>query len=333
MTESLPCLLCSGPALRRHAAQPGYQAPRQFAIYHCDDCQTAFAQPLEVDPAVYEAIYRSFEATPGYARYGDYSREVTSAPDPLAHLAEREDVYWGIRQYIDSKAGRKLKILEIGSGLGYLTYSLSKRGHDAVGLELSETAVDAATKRYGPHYLCGELVAYSKTSGEKYDLVVATELIEHVPDVRAFLGAAVRLLQPGGDVVLTTPNRSAYPADVLWETEPPPVHLWWFSEKAIEALGKELGLVTTFVDFTPYNRLDPTRPVIHVRNYQPTRGSVLDAAGNAYMGFAKRLLLKLGLRPALRTTKHVFQRATHVFSPGKPEKRRTVLCAVMHQPT
>ncbi len=336
MTETLPCPLCRHPAQKRHAAQAGYQSPREFAIYHCDDCLSAFCHPLEADPAVYEAIYGSIDTAPGYARYLDYSKFVAAASDPLGALADREDVYWGIRQYLDARPPGKLRVLEIGSGLGYLTYALSKRGHDALGLDLSRTAVDAATRRYGPLYRCDDVVKYAETAAELYDLVVATELIEHVADVRGFLAALVRLLRPGGDIVLTTPNRSAYPSDVLWETEPPPVHLWWFSERAVERLGQEHGLTTSFIDFSPYNRLDPDRPRIKVRGFQPTRGAVLDVSGKVVMGAAKRFLHVLGLRPAVRSVRHVTQRVVHSVTSrlrsGPPEKRRTVLCAVMHRP-
>ncbi|MDH3600408.1 MAG: methyltransferase domain-containing protein [Candidatus Tectomicrobia bacterium] len=334
MSETVPCPLCSRPAPRRHGAQTGYQAPKVFAIHHCDGCETAFCQPLEVDPAVYEAIYRNVETTPGYARYLDYSKGVLTAADPLAWLADREDVYWGIRQYMDARSDRKLKVLEIGSGLGYLTHSLNRRGHEALGLDLSQTAVDAATKRYGPYYRCGDAVRYAETSGERYDVIVATELIEHVPDVRAFLGALGRLLKAGGDVILTTPNRTAYPPDVLWETEPPPVHLWWFSENAIEHLGGDLGLETTFVDFSAYNVLDPDRPRVKVRKYQPTRGGVLDASGKVVTSTVKRVLHALGLRPATRALRHAAKRTLHSVRkrPETAEPRRTVLCAVMHRP-
>lgn len=334
MTDAVPCPLCSQPAPKRHGAQSGYQAPQVFAIHHCDGCRSAFCQPLAVDAALYEAIYRNVETVPAYGRYLDYSRGVLKAADPLTFLADREDVYWGIRQVLDGRPAGKLKMLEIGSGLGYLTYALTKRGHEVLGLDISQTAVDAATRRYGPYYRCGDVVRYAEAAGEPVDAVIATEIIEHIPDVRAFLGALVRLVRPGGDIVLTTPNRSAYPPDVLWETEPPPVHLWWFSEQAIEQLGRAFGVTTTFVDFTAYNILDPARPNVQVRNFQPTRGGVLDAAGNVATGAAKRFLHLLGLRPAARKVRRVVQRAAHSLrgTSGPAERRRTTLCAILHRP-
>jgi SAM-dependent methyltransferase len=313
----------------RHDAQAGYQAPRVFAIHHCDECKTAFCQPLEADPAIYEAIYRNVETIPAYGRYLDYSKGVLTANDPLAYLADSEDVYWGIRQVLDARPAGKLKILEVGSGLGYLTYALTKRGHEVLGLDVSQTAVDAAVRRYGANYRCGDVVRYSDHPS---DVVIATELIEHIPDVRAFLKALFRLVKPGGDIVLTTPNRSAYPDDVLWETEPPPVHLWWFSEQAVERLGQELGLATTFVDFTPYNALDPVRPRVDVRSYQPTRAGVLDPSGKVVPSQAKHLLHLLGLRPAARRIRHVVRRAAHSLRSAPAEQRRSTLCAVLHRP-
>jgi hypothetical protein len=40
----------------------------------------------------------------------------------------------------------------------------------------------------------------------------------------------------------------------VWQNDIPPVHLWWFSEKSIEALAKSFGKKCSFIDFTPYTK-------------------------------------------------------------------------------
>jgi hypothetical protein len=58
-------------------------------------------------------------------------------------------------------------------------------------------------------------------------------------------------------LILTTPNRTLYGPSVIWETEAPPGHFWWFSERSLELLGRAAGAETSFVDFGPYQNAHP----------------------------------------------------------------------------
>jgi hypothetical protein len=87
-----------------------------------------------------------------------------------------------------------------------------------------------------------------------------------------------RLLTPNGRVIVTTPNRDAYDADVVWETDPPPVHLSWFSEEGIRRLASRAGLTASFVDFSEYSAT--RREYRHaVTAGTVTRDALLDAQG------------------------------------------------------
>ena len=65
-----------------------------------------------------------------------------------------------------------------------------------------------------------------RLSEQTFDGVVMVEAIEHLENPIAAIENAVRLLSPGGCLVLTTPNRSYYGYDEIWSTDSPPVHLW-----------------------------------------------------------------------------------------------------------
>ena len=76
---------------------------------------------------------------------------------------------------------------------------------------------------------------------------------------------------------MTTPNRSFYEADVLWETEPPPVHLWWFSEEGLYRMADRLACDIELIDFTDFYK-DHLRmvPTFFPSNVS-TRDSVIDS--------------------------------------------------------
>src|SRR5688500_20263303 len=98
MTPKLSCPICGALADLAYRAHWGYQAPARFDLYECSECETSFAQPMQVDPAVYELIYRNADSVPGYDRYARYRELLKSSPDPLRDMCAQEDVYWAIRE-------------------------------------------------------------------------------------------------------------------------------------------------------------------------------------------------------------------------------------------
>lgn len=49
---------------------------------------------------------------------------------------------------------------------------------------------------------------HAKENPEKYDAVVASDVLEHVPDKELFLESCVKALKPGGSIFITTLNRT-----------------------------------------------------------------------------------------------------------------------------
>jgi SAM-dependent methyltransferase len=249
--ETMACPLCGEAAQNRYRSHPGYSATANFDIYHCPACETAFADPMQGEEGLYDLIYSNYRQIPGYLRYERYARGVLAALDPLDYLARMEGAYWAVAHYLERYGDdRSIRILEIGSGSGYLTYSIAQRGFTITGLDVSAQAIENATRLYGNHYLCADLFAYSRAHAEQFDLVIMTEVIEHVTAPRDFLAAAQRLLKPGGRLLVTTPDRAAFPAGAVWQTEYPPVHYWWFTSRAFEVLAAQLGMSLSFIDMT-----------------------------------------------------------------------------------
>lgn len=250
----MECLLCGGPSELRHGAYPGYQEPDIFQIYHCPGCYTAFSLPRPSTEAIYQHIYANGSKVPGYDRYWHYVRTVREQEHPLAYLAEQEPAYWSVTQALPppQTAGKPTTVLEVGSGLGYLTYSLSRAGFAAFGLDISEPAVKEARQRFGDLYVQGDLTDYAQLHAERFDVVVSTEVIEHIDKPLDFVGRMKQLLKPGGRVIITTPNKSFFPDDLVWSCDLPPVHCWWFGEESMRYIAQSADMSVRFVSFTEY---------------------------------------------------------------------------------
>jgi len=252
--QIVECLLCGKSAELKHKEFPGYQEPHTFKIYHCKNCNTAFSLPRVETSLIYEKIYENRGKVPGYARYWEYAQNIKKSLNPLKYLSGIEDTYWAVKEALSFivKDKKSTKILEIGSGLGYLTYSLIKANYDAVGIDISQTAVMNANENFGDHYICADLFQYAPLHPESFDIVILTEVIEHIDKPLDFIESIIKLLRPGGRVIISTPNKSLYPKDIIWDTEMPPVHIWWFSEDSMKYISKKKNTNITFINFSNY---------------------------------------------------------------------------------
>jgi 2-polyprenyl-3-methyl-5-hydroxy-6-metoxy-1,4-benzoquinol methylase len=232
---------------------PGYQDEFCYRILECEYCDLQFADPMIVPPELYESIYANADRLPGYHRYCRYRDLVQSSGKPLDWLAAQDTAYWFIRSELTALPPAA-RILEIGSGLGYLTYSINAAGYNITGIDISIDAVTKAKATFGDLYLHKDLSVLAAEEPASFDAVIMTEVIEHVPDPRAFLGTAASMLKTSGQIILTTPNKSDSLLGTCWNTENPPVHLWWFSETTMRRLAQMNGLSIRIGDFTPMYR-------------------------------------------------------------------------------
>ena len=106
---------------------------------------------------------------------------------------------------------KNLQILDVGCGGGLLCEPLSRLGADVVGIDAGEKNIKAAKIHANGlkiDYRSQDVEELAKTS-EKFDVVLAMEVAEHVLDVKKFLFAAKSCLKPGGLMFVATLNRTA----------------------------------------------------------------------------------------------------------------------------
>jgi len=257
--ETCTCPLCGSTAKLMMNGLQGYKEGMLFDIYFCDNCVTSFPTPTVDATDIYDFIYKNKEIVPGYSRYARFFNTIKHQRNPLKFLASSENAYWGVREALKQIVPNKkeAKILELGSGLGYLTYALRKEGYNITGLDISQEAVNNANASFGDYFVAEDLFVYNQTHKNEYDIVILTEVIEHVEKPIDFLKAIEALLKKNGMIIMTTPNKSIAPLDVVWYSELPPIHHWWFSEDSIKYLANQLNFEYQFVDFSGFHKIKP----------------------------------------------------------------------------
>ena len=102
----------------------------------------------------------------------------------------------------------QISILDVGCGGGILSDTLYAQGYSVTGIDPSEPNILAA-KSHNPQiqYLCTSIEEFC-ANNNKFDVVIAMEVIEHVECLLSFIKSASKLLKTGGLLFISTLNRT-----------------------------------------------------------------------------------------------------------------------------
>ena len=134
------------------------------------------------------------------------------------------------------------RLLEVGCGNGDFISKAEGAGWGrAEGVEINEAAAQFA-RDAGREVYTADLSAFALAHAEEYDLVCAFQVLEHVSQPRVFLEDCVRLVRPGGHMIVAVPN-----ADALLGRQPnlldaPPHHMTRWGKRSLGSAGRLLGL-------------------------------------------------------------------------------------------
>lgn len=150
-----------------------------------------------------------------------------------------------------SRPGRRL--LEVGSAQGWFLQAAAGAGYDVLGIEPD---VSAAERTPAGLTVIRGLFPKALPAGARFDVIVFNDVLEHIPDVEAVLGACVGLLAPNGVLAVNAPNRQGVfyrlaraldrlglPASLerLWQVGFPSPHLYYFTPADLVILGRRHG--------------------------------------------------------------------------------------------
>jgi SAM-dependent methyltransferase len=118
------------------------------------------------------------------------------------------------------------RVLDLGCGGGRHAYECYRRGAHVVALDLNATDLSAVSGMFRAMRAAGEVPEKATAMAVRgnayhlpfpdgaFDVVIASEILEHIPDDRDAIAEAVRVLRPGGRLAVTVPRW--WPERVCW---------------------------------------------------------------------------------------------------------------------
>lgn len=255
-----------------------------FELLSCQTCRT-----------LYTALAPEAGSAQDYDGY--YGAENLSVPDFIQQRLG--EIIGGFSAY-----RRTNRFLDIGFGAGTLMQAAAREGWDVEGIEVSRTAVEHA-RRLGFKVFCGEL-AEAEYPADYFDVVTASEVLEHLLHPQPLLSEIARILRPGGLFWATTPHGRGISNRALglkWSVICPPEHLHLFSLGGMKRMLRAAGFRRVRVvaeGVNPYEIMQTLRRPQSSGNGASVEGSGLERVEASYE--LNENLSKSPVRRALKNT-------------------------------
>ena len=246
------CFDCGAPgfSIQENVNDPDGRIAGEWTFRQCSnkDCGLVWLDPAPLETELWKA----------YANYHTHTRDsskgfekpILSISNRLIKLAllpiwisnglKNDMDYLRYMTLKDEPAGR---LLDVGCGAGRLLNRMRKRGWEVEGTDFDPQATSRVSARYGIKTHTGDLAACT-LPGESFDAITMSQTIEHLHNPRLTLEECMRVLKPGGLLIMTTPNVSSIAAaefGPFWRGWEPPRHLHMFSVASLKQFSQRVG--------------------------------------------------------------------------------------------
>ena len=228
------CIFCNSSKIRFWKSK--FKDNYQFDIYLCSNCSSGFMNPR---PKIewLKSIYT--KSGHGLIKPITLEEVLYNESEYPNSSSDAERFIKTVHKFMHNN--KKPKTLDIGSGYGFYSYAAIKHGYEvtAVNPSIWENNVFEEMNKFRPIESNFEESHYYGQS-EKFDLIIISQILEHVYDPNTFLLNISKLLKKDGIAVIAIPNFHSIRVKLLGIRDNSclwvPEHLNHFSVKGIFSL-------------------------------------------------------------------------------------------------
>lgn len=216
----MTCILCGSDNCRIYFDN----IKEKFCIVKCDLCGLVYIHPQPSEYQIKKLYDESYYDGWGLQHDWDAVQRIKNL---TFHKRFNE-----IEKY---KSGGRF--LDVGCAMGFSLEVAQERNWEPHGVEISEYSSTIAKKKFGKAVFNGRLEEANFES-ESFDVILMSDLLEHVPNPNLILIEARRILKPGGLIAITTPNIASV-SSILMKEQWVNIkfeHLFYFSPTTIKLL-------------------------------------------------------------------------------------------------
>jgi len=233
--QRVACPLCGGTeaefVLQKIVTGSGAALP--FRLWRCRGCDLVRTEP-QLAPAALEPFYS-----------GEYYGGISAADPEWIRRDQRT------RTRFLERFRSQGRILDVGCGLGFFLRALDANRWDRNGIEPMPVPFREASAALGSDRITNSELRAARLPSATFDVVSFWDSLEHLPDPRAELQEAHRLLRPGGLALIGLPNFGSYQARHFgedWYGLSLPHHLCHYTRATLTRLLESCGFRVRVVE-------------------------------------------------------------------------------------
>jgi len=209
----------------------------KFDLLRCSLCSFIQTYP-QISSKRLSNIYTKY-----YPKRDANIKEIVQNSKTIPSQKEIKSNGWETTCHFQTKRGQK--VLDVGCGTCQSLLEIKRLGGEAWGIEVDKNSQKVAKKLKLKFHL--GTIHNCKFPKKYFDLITASQVIEHEPNPLKFLQECKKLLKPGGKIILSFPNTEAFFRKLWgrnWLHWHVPYHLNHFNKKSFGILTKNAGLKT-----------------------------------------------------------------------------------------
>lgn len=267
-THDVACPLCHSLATDFHLStyDNRFNQPGLYEIAWCRNCDLGITRPQlskEELTKLYEKFYsnaedhsatepvRGMQLDEQHPEIESTSKQ-TNSPQINPVKTSRKSIFQIAKQFVRKRTSSRPvipekwqgKLLDFGCNDGEQLeiYKTLGQFSELCGFDINPVAVQRADAK-GFDVCCGDL-SNSQWPDHSFDVIVLSQVIEHLPDPVSVLKSLHQKLKPDGHLLVTCPNAHSFWAKmfgIAWSHWHVPYHLFHYTPASISKLGAEAG--------------------------------------------------------------------------------------------